>query len=469
VEDLRNIRMLGSQSDYDGDGNLDEGISAEIQGLQEQLYAGIQSYASNVAGSGIQYDAATYPYWFGEGEISGDNGFAAWTPRLLKAAYNYQVSIKDPGAFAHNAKYVIQLLYDSLADLNAGNEANAIDMGTMVRNDPGHFDGTAEAFRHWDEEGLVAIDCVRCHTADGLPLFISQALASRDQVTGATVSLEPSNGLSCTTCHAEMSTFARYQVPAVRFPSGAVLSFAAEGETNDANLCIECHQGRESNVSVQAAIKRAAVDNADTPSESLAFRNPHYFAAGATLFGGEAAGAFQYEGKEYVGRFMHVANFDTCVGCHNAHQLTLNFQACQGCHQGVESPEEIRFGNSMGVDFDGDGDGNEGLALEVQTAHEKLYAAIQAYGTEAGAPIMFDGSRYPYWFGDVNVNNAIDEGEGAYAAWTPRLLGAAYNYTWVAKDPGSFAHNGMYILQILFDSLEDVGGDTAGMTRPTSQ
>jgi hypothetical protein len=36
----------------------------------------------------------------------------------LKAAYNYQYATKDPGAFAHNGKYIIQLLYDSLADLD---------------------------------------------------------------------------------------------------------------------------------------------------------------------------------------------------------------------------------------------------------------------------------------------------------------------------------------------------------------
>jgi hypothetical protein len=52
------------------------------------------------------------------------------------------------------------------------------------------------------------------------------------------------------------------------------------------------------------------------------------------------------------------------------------------------------------------------------------------------------------------------------------LLRAAYNYTWAAKDPGSFAHNGLYMLQVLYDTLQDIGGSDAvsGMTRPaTSQ
>ena len=35
-------------------------------------------------------------------------------PRLLQAAYNFQVTLKDPGGYAHNGKYHIELLYDSI-------------------------------------------------------------------------------------------------------------------------------------------------------------------------------------------------------------------------------------------------------------------------------------------------------------------------------------------------------------------
>ncbi len=83
-------------------------------------------------------------------------GYPNWTPRLLKAAYNYQTSVKDPGAFAHNSKYIIELLYDSIEDLNA--KLGTIDMSTMMRNDPGHFAGNTEPFRHWDAEGEVPGD-----------------------------------------------------------------------------------------------------------------------------------------------------------------------------------------------------------------------------------------------------------------------------------------------------------------------
>jgi hypothetical protein len=33
-------------------------------------------------------------------------------------------------------------------------------------------------------------------------------------------------------------------------------------------------------------------------------------------------------------------------------------------------------------------------------------------------------------------------------------------------DPGAYAHNGDYILQVLYDSLVDIGGEISGMIRP---
>lgn len=59
----------------------------------------------------------------GDGQRSeGETSLTAWTPRLLKAAYNYQYVQKDPGAFAHNGKYVIQFLYDTLSDPGAAGD-----------------------------------------------------------------------------------------------------------------------------------------------------------------------------------------------------------------------------------------------------------------------------------------------------------------------------------------------------------
>lgn len=49
---------------------------------------------------------------------------------------------------------------------------------------------------------------------------------------------------------------------------------------------------------------------------------------------------------------------------------------------------------------------------------------------------------------------------------TPVLVQAAYNYLHSVGNPRAYAHNGKYIVQILYDILADIGADTAGMIRP---
>jgi hypothetical protein len=470
VEDTRDIRMNGSLSDYDGDGDIEEGIADEIVGLQEMLYVTMQTYASEVAGTPLVYDAQRYPYVFadtdGNGEVSeGEAGYNTFTPLLLQAAYNYQVSQKDPGAFAHNPKYIIELLYDSIEALNA-NLSEPVDLSNVVRNDPGHFDSTGEPFRHWDAEAEVSATCTKCHTAEGLPFFMEE---------GVVFTREPSNSLACTTCHDDLTEFTLYTVDEVTMPSGAVVTF---GEADESNVCLNCHQGRESTVSVNAAIGRAGVGD-DEVSEVLNFRNVHYFAAGATRFGGDAMGGYQYEGQEYSGFFEHTRRFQACADCHDVHQLTIRTDRCIDCHEQLEDsddPRVIRMTDEDEVeliDYDGDGDLTEPIAAEIQTLHDALLTQIQTYSAEViGQQVMYVSYAHPYWYVDGNANGQIDEGEVTsdtrYAQWTPSLLRAAYNYQYIAKDPGAFAHNADYVLQLLYDSIEALGGAdaVANFTRP---
>ncbi len=466
AEDIRDVRMISSAVDYDGDGDVKEGIYYEVDGLRTLLYTAMQSYAKEVAGTALVYSPTAYPYFFidtnadgvtDEAEAAFPNSYKSWTARLAKAAFNYQASVKDPGSYAHGGKYIIELLYDSIENLNE-KLATPVDLAAANRIDPGHFAGSQMAFRDWDADGAVPASCSKCHSATGLPQFIKE---------GVNISNPISDGLMCETCHSDLSTYARYEQESVKFPSGASLGF--EGQP-DANLCLNCHQGRESTVSVNRAI---AGQDPDTINEKLGFRNVHYFAAGATLFGADAQGMYQYEGKEYAAQFKHVDGFATCVDCHDTHALTAKVDACAGCHTG-QTPEEIRM-TTQG-DFDGDGDAAEGLAGEIDTLKEKLLAAIQAYATTVTAkPIVYSPSAYPYWFNDTNANGQLDAEEASYdnryASWSPRLLEAAYNYQYSMKDPGAFVHNGKYVIQAMIDSIKDLKTkvptiDDAGLVRP---
>lgn len=472
VEDLQFIRMNGSLNDYDGDEDINEGIAEEIQGLQELLYEAIQAYATEIAGADIVYESHSHPYFFNdtngngeadENEVNGDNKYVSFTGNLLTAAYNYQVSLKDPGAFAHNPLYTIQILFDSITALNA-QISEPVDMEFAQRSDPGHFDVTAEAFRHWDAEGEVPATCARCHSATGLPEWIHN---------GSNVAQPIANSLMCTTCHDSLSEFTVMTLDEVTFPSGARLSF---GEGEEANLCLACHQGRESTVSVNRAISTAGVGD-DEIAERLTFRNVHYFAAGASLFGGEAQGAYQYEGKEYNGRNFHGGDEDApqvCSDCHDVHEFSIQTNVCEDCHD-VEELEDvlaIRVTEDVElVDFDGDGDAEEPIRDEIMALEDALFVALQTYATETvGTSIAYESHSHPYFFIDTNGNGVADpeevNGDNRYATWTPNLLRAAYNYQYVQKDPGAFAHNPDYILQVLYDSIEAIGGDVSSYTRP---
>lgn len=460
VEDLRQIRMEASASDYDGDGDVKEPIKDELDGVRGMLYGAIQVYAKEVAGKGIVYDEQIYPYWLvdadGDGEPDkGDNGpmaYDAFTPRLLKATYNYHVSVKDPGAYAHGNKYIIQLLYDSTADVNDALKTK-IDMSRMRREDSGHFAGDSDPFRHWDaDEMTVPGSCAKCHTATGLPQFIKE---------GANISNPVSNGFLCSTCHDESNFPAVWTMDTVTFPSGATASF---GEGAPDNLCIACHQGLESGLSVT---RKVGDTPGDTVDEKLSFINVHYAAAGATLFGSQTQGAYEYPGKEYAGQFAHVANLDTCAACHDKHALEPNLTSCQGCH-GTEDPAAIRMKST--ADYDGDGDASEGLKGEYDGVADKLYEAILVYAQAKSAGVIYNPAIYPYWFADADNDGEIDKGEDGrnvgYKGFTPKMLKAAYNLHYSKKDTGGYVHNFTYVVQAMYDSIQDLGAPVTGMTRP---
>ena len=125
--------------DFDGDTDVDEGIRDEIAEISSRLMAALMTYAADVAETPLVFDAEAYPYFFvdtdGDGVAGGDeaiypNRYDAWTPRLLRAAYNYLLVAKDGGAYVHNPTYTLQILHDSLADVGI---AISLDLGELQR------------------------------------------------------------------------------------------------------------------------------------------------------------------------------------------------------------------------------------------------------------------------------------------------------------------------------------------------
>ena len=461
--DLKKIRMISSMGvDYDGDGNLTEGLYDEIEGLKVKLYQALQAYGANVAKSKICYDTGSYPYFFidtdGDGKCSATeavsaNKYVSWTARMVRAAYNYQMSLKDPGNFAHNGKYIIQLLYDSVTDLNT-KLTTKVDMTKAKRNDPGHFNGAGEAARHWDEDASVSASCSKCHGgSEGLNFYLKYGV-------GKAV-LEQDNGLDCATCHTKFSgKFDLVTVASATFPSGKVIT----SKTNSNNLCATCHSGREAMATIQKRIT----------DKKFGFRNVHYLPSAAVKNGADAAVGWQYSGKTYAKAFVHKAG-DNCTFCHNAKKSNHSFLVsdvfkgtCDGCHSPATKATDIR-GSAHKLDYDGDGSTTESLKAEIEGLSKALLVAIQAK-VAATSKICYTSASYPYWFIDANGNGVCDTTEtttaGRYAKWTGQLMMAAHNYQISQKEHGAWAHNFDYMAQLLIDAIADMGGDVTKLKRP---
>ena len=328
----------------------------------------------------------------------------------------------------------------------AWSQHGAPSSGARIIMGEGHFNRSGKAFHYWDNEKEIPAVCSRCHAATGVVEYL------RDGKNNPSPHVK--NGFACTNCHSDMLTYARNTVTKVTFPSG----IAVDSGNNDSNLCMTCHQGRESTASVNRAIAGLALD---TPDPKLNFVHVHYFPAGATRYGTEAKVAYEYEGKTYAGQFSHVPQVSNCTNCHEPHGGAVQVSLCGGCHQSVQDHAQlVNIRMSTRGDFDGNGR-EEGLPQEIANLTQELYGAIQRYAkTAGGASIAFSKEAFPYWYNDVNGNGKVDPDElkpaNKYPAYTPRLMQAVYNYAFVTRDPGAAYHNPRYTLQVLHDTLESL-------------
>lgn len=307
----------------------------------------------------------------------------------------------------------------------------------------GHSDSTAEAFRHWDEDGAIEPVCSVCHSGVGFRTFYGLDGGE----PGVPKSPVPVGGVvDCETCHnPNIGTIAEVSLPSgVMHPVSGVEA-----------ACVTCHEGRSAGVNV---VKATADMPDDEVNAELRFINPHYFIGASVSLGGYGGIGYQYPGKAYSGRFLHAKPVATCVSCHDPHTLKIDAATCLTCHTTGE-PEDIRIER---FSFDGSGDTTKGIHDDIVANADLLLKTMRDYAvTVAGTAMVYNGSRYPYFFADANGDEVADEAEGqpvAYNTWTPRLLKATFNWKVVTADPGAFAHNSPYVLELLYDSIEDLSG-----------
>lgn len=310
-----------------------------------------------------------------------------------------------------------------------------------------HSDANSQSFTFWDEDDppLIPSGCAKCHSTYGYRDFLGADGTAENRVDEKA---ETGTVIFCSACHNDPA----HEMTSVHFPSEDMIN-----QLGREAICMQCHQGRRSTGDVEQAIAGYPDDQV---VDQLEFINVHYKVAAATLFGGEVRGGYQYPEQVYVDRFEHADTFQTCVDCHDPHSQQITLDECTPCHVAVVDFGDLRSIRISGIDHDGDGSIEEGIAEEIEAVHQMVYAALQDYARQViGTPLVY-ADQVPYFFVDSDGDGEADEEEigfnNQYADWTPRLVRTAYNYHFVHQDPGAYVHNGRYVLQLLYDSLTDL-------------
>lgn len=487
LTELEETRQYGFEGNIDGKGT--ESLKAAIDDNAQTLLKAMQAYATNVVGTSICFtlNGGGGNYYFIDTNADGTcdtatetTGYNKFTPRLLRAAYNYNFYMHEPGAWAHNPRYVNELLYDGIVDLNAGltaaGKATVPFAGFRAFND--HF-GAANAksnpnggdqFRDWDA-AVVPNNCSQCHAgAKGFANAIANTLT--------TVTNKPIMAMECTTCHAPKAGDANMQtirsdVAQVWFPPAKdntatpnpkAVAIDATTLPESFALCGTCHSGRENTTTIDIAIAGMA----DQSAFSVSFKNPHYLGAAGIILGAKTHMAYEYVDQVYVTTPVNfgVANNGNAPGPHGS----PHGASCTGCHRPMETSHSFEVDDLTLTTYCGSchvkatyGDFRlQPKKDNVQAMAAKLYATLTAYTQAKSNPACYNGAAYPYWYkddgsGGGTANDGVCQtGETAQAKFDAKSLKATFNYKWSQAEPGAYAHNYEYIIQVLFDSIKDL-------------
>ncbi|QWV92449.1 cytochrome c3 family protein [Geomonas oryzisoli] len=197
-----------------------------LQQRRDQFAGSLKALAAALTAKGLPplTDAGgkpAYPYFAATNWGGRDDG-----PGNLGAAFNYNLLVHDPGAFAHNPAYVKRLVRDSIDFLTFGSIDRGRDLTpTIEALLPGSADrDNATAFLSLAGSGASA--CQVCHRGATDPLTGGNIVADY----GASKHALSAGGAACVSCHAPSATTIH--------PNAAPMLKA----TSDINpKCLNCH------------------------------------------------------------------------------------------------------------------------------------------------------------------------------------------------------------------------------------
>ena len=311
---------------------------------------------------------------------------------------------------------------------------------------------TETVWGHYDWDSASRASCARCHTTTGIMNFLSgpgsYAAANNDF---SHLEAGQNELLYCWGCHSDAGTGALRNPGAIiesyaAATAGAAPAIVSYPDVAASNVCMGCHLGREVGQNVK---------NDTDPDGVRSFINSHYLAAGGMVFN-EAGYEYDvytnygYHQNVGVGNAQNTGTAGPCVTCHmssaephkfdvvekdaNGAITAVTSTTCANCHAGLTP-----------------------AALE-STKEEFHHALVELEEALAEVGIYYYGA-HPYFYSAPYVvggtNTAFTDWAGVYglAAWKV-VMGAAFNYNLIHHDPGAYAHNAEYSLQLIADSID---------------
>ena len=327
-----------------------------------------------------------------------------------------------------------------------------------------------------------AKDCGNCHAEDGVQLRVAgdvtyNGTVSPVELTHGQLNYKNSTNsaissivyagqttvaaVNCSACHDDSPandphlTGANYVLGAfpLRVPSAAgdyaMIEKSSAIGTSDGtrtreyragNACMWCHKSRKD-------VTNYVLEENSITSTSW---GPHLGPA-ADVYSGE--GGYEFSGRNY-GNSSHT-NLETgCVQCHmppvaansgiGDHSFYPQVSACQQCHNGAD-------------DFD-----ILGGQTQVSGMLQRLRVRLNTLGMltrDGTTPLDNELSDT-----DFAADNALPQPSGTLVP--DDIAGPLYNYFVMARGGALGVHNPNYVQQIVYDSIEVVGGDLSGLTRP---
>jgi len=357
----------------------------------------------------------------------------------------------DTGLDSRNkVKTLLELFEASTAGVATAKAGGALD------------DHAGNGWTHYNWDLVSRADCQRCHTSTGLANFLDSKInkttyVAADNNFGHLADWTAAGGspqnelLYCWGCHnnsqtgelrnpgAIVETYAGTPTVAVTYPN-----------VGKSNVCMACHLGRETG----AVVAASTVNFSDT-----GFINSHYLAAGASIFN---ESGYEYAGQNYtMGAHRNVGAANgagPCVACHMTSAEGHSFEIVAKDAAGVITAVETTTCASC--------HGTAMTAAKLEADKATFHTAMESLKTALANKGILFANAHPYFYKDLNGNGVMDAATeqvstNAFKNWDAvapgkgkDVMGAAFNYNLFEHDPGAYAHNRGYALNLIADSID---------------